>query len=431
VTQTLLSFEQSPPLSVPAPYFVAAPLFAGAAGLMLFFDPSLFQSRWLPGTLALTHLITLGFFALVMLGAFQQLLPVLAGAEVPRARASAWGLFCAIAAGTAALAHGLATGNPTSLLVAIGSLGIGFAAFATLAAWALFRSPSRHPTIRAMGAAVAALVVTAGLGLALAWGHTGAGVPRQWTDLHLAWGAVGWIALLVMGVAWQVVPMFQLTPDYPRALVRATVPGLAAALLLFSALTGAEGEPARWPGLPVALMLAWFALVTLALQQARRRRLPDVTVHFWRLAMGALLAAVMVWAGAAAFGAATPALLLGVLFLTGFGISAVSGMLYKIVPFLVWLHLNNLKFATGAAFTVPTMKQVIPEVRARWQFRAHLFALCLMVGAALDPSEIMTRIASAGFMVSAALLGFNLWSALALYGRLRRQPAAGAEAIGT
>lgn len=271
---------------------------------------------------------------------------------------------------------------------------------------------------------MAALVVTAALGLALAWGHAGAGVPRQWTDHHLAFGGFGWIALLVMGVAWQVVPMFQLTPEYPRKLVRATLPGLAAALLLFVALTGADGEVARWAGLAVALMLAWFALVTLALQQARRRRLPDVTVHFWRLAMGSLLAAVVVWAGAAAVGAATPALLLGVIFLVGFGMSAVSGMLYKIVPFLVWLHLNNLKFATGAAFIVPTMKQVIPEVRARWQFRAHLFALCLLLGAALHPCEITARAASVGFTVSAMLLGFNVWSAVALYARMRRQSAA-------
>ena len=57
--QALLSFEQSPPISAPLRFFLTAPLFGMLAGaLLLWGGPDLLASRWTPGALALTHLIT-------------------------------------------------------------------------------------------------------------------------------------------------------------------------------------------------------------------------------------------------------------------------------------------------------------------------------------------------------------------------------------
>ena len=62
-----LSLEQAPPFNVPLRFFLTAPPFLLlAAGLLLWQGPDLFASRWLPATLALTHLLTLGFMAQVM-----------------------------------------------------------------------------------------------------------------------------------------------------------------------------------------------------------------------------------------------------------------------------------------------------------------------------------------------------------------------------
>src|SRR3546814_3858608 len=38
-----------------------------------------------------------------------------------------------------------------------------------------------------------------------------------------------------------------------------------------------------------------FAVITLRLQGRRRRKLPDVTLDFWRLGMASLIACVAVW----------------------------------------------------------------------------------------------------------------------------------------
>ena len=67
--QALLSFDKAPPFAAPLRFFLTAPFFALLAGLLLVWEgPSLLVSRWTPGTLAATHLLTIGFMLQIMLG---------------------------------------------------------------------------------------------------------------------------------------------------------------------------------------------------------------------------------------------------------------------------------------------------------------------------------------------------------------------------
>jgi hypothetical protein len=105
--------------------------------------------------------------------------------------------------------------------------------------------------------------------------------------------------------------------------------------------------------------------------------------------------------------------LLGVAFLGGFGVSVVSGMLYKIVPFLAWFHLQaQLQARAGS---IPTMKDMISEPWARGQFRLHLAACALLVAAVLQPRLAIAAGCALG--LSALLLGVNLLSAVRLFSR--------------
>ena len=68
-------------------YFLSAPLFAAlAAALLAWQGPAALLSRWSPQTLALTHLMVLGCLSMTMVGALLQMLPVVGGIAVPRAR---------------------------------------------------------------------------------------------------------------------------------------------------------------------------------------------------------------------------------------------------------------------------------------------------------------------------------------------------------
>jgi hypothetical protein len=103
--QALLSFDKAPPFAAPARFFLTAPLFLLAAALLLVFHgPELLASRWSPGLLAATHLVTVGFMLMVMCGALIQILPVVAGANLADSLGTARWLHAGLTSGAIVLA---------------------------------------------------------------------------------------------------------------------------------------------------------------------------------------------------------------------------------------------------------------------------------------------------------------------------------------
>lgn len=417
--QAGLSFEQAPPFSLPLRFFLTAPLFLLAAAGLIVWAPEALASRWTPQALALAHALTLGFLAMVMLGALLQMLPVVAGASLPAPRFVAWFSHVSLTLGTLALMTGFLNTEPAAYGIGIVLLGGGFAVFLAAASFSLARAVA-GVTVNGIRFAVLSLAVTLLLGLALALLRAGWWSPpaaETAIAAHVAFGLLGWVLLLVIGVAYQVVPMFQITPPYPPRLARWLASALFALLLLYAAalLFFQAAVPFIDAGLAGAILA--FAVATLRLQARRRRKLSDVTLDYWRLGMASLLACVAVWLVAQlrpawADSDAYP-LLLGVLFLGGFALSVVNGMLYKIVPFLAWFHLQaQLQARAGS---IPTMKDMITERWTRWQFRLHLVACALLVGAALWPQLAVA--AGSVLALSALLLWLNLLAAVRRFSR--------------
>jgi hypothetical protein len=439
-----LSLEQAPPISIPFRFFLSAPLFLlAAAVLLVWFGPGVLVSRWSSGTLALTHLFTLGVLASAMFGALFQMLPVLAGSPVLRVTLIAPWVHVLLTAGTAGLVVSFLLGSAVGMAVAGAILGLAIVLFVSALAVALWRVKVQNATTTAMWLAVVSLGITAALGLHLVVGMSGLAPfvrPFFYTDLHLGWGLLGWVALLLMGVAYQVVPMFQVTPEYPVWMRRRMVPALFAGLTVWSLLAGAAAYgrlppavAAGWMGLLVAGQLL-FAWVTLRLQQQRRRRVSDVTVLFWRTGLIAVGVCGLLWTLGRLcpeWGARSePDLLLGVGLLLGAAVSLVNGMLYKIVPFLSWFHLQNRQLATGClSVRVPNMKELLSDRAAKRQFWAHLAALGCSAGAVLAP-DWLARPAGLLLGGSALLLGTNLFSVVAVYRRTNRELLAAASAGG-
>ncbi len=440
-----LSLEQAPPISVPFRFFLSAPLFLLAAALLLcWFGPDALASRWSYQTLALTHLFTLGVLTSVMFGALFQMLPVLAGSPVPRVTLIASWVHLLLTVGTVGLVASFLLGSAFGLTVAGAVLGLAIVVFVSAIALALWRVEVANVTITAMWLAVIALGITAALGLHLVVGMSGLAPlvrPFFYTNLHLAWGLLGWVALLLMGVAYQVVPMFQVTPEYPVWIRQRMVPVLFAGLIVWGLLAGAaaygrlpSGAATGWMGLLVVGYLL-FAGVTLRLQRQRRRRVSDVTVLFWRTGLIAVGVCGLLWVlGRFLPGwdaRLEPDLLLGVGLLLGTAVSLVNGMLYKIVPFLSWFHLQNRQLASGClSVRVPNMKELLSDRAAKRQYWVHLAAIGCCAGAALVP-DWLARPAGLLLGISALLLGKNLFSVVTIYRRTNRELLAASPVSGT
>jgi hypothetical protein len=415
-----LSFEQAPPFSVPLRFFLTAPAFALLAALVaLWQGPEVFDSRWSPATLAVTHLLTLGCATMAMIGATLQIMPVLAGAPIAQPRRIAFLVHAGLSLGTLSLAGGFLFGEPVLLKSAAALLAATFAVFVVAVITSLARAPLANVAIRMLWLAMLALATTATLGLWLTasrgWGIA---LPASaMRDLHPAWGLLGWTGLLVMAVANRVVPMFQMTPAYPAWMSRRLGFLVIALLAAWSVAAWVEADALALSGTALlAALYALFAATTLWLQHRRRRRLPDVTLSFWRTGMLCTIVALLWWVAASLRAEPPPAfaVLLGVLAIIGAALSLINGMLYKIVPFLAWFHLQT---QSGAGRQVPHVRQYLAENPQRRQWWLHLAALGLMLAATLQPA-VFAHAASLAFGASALQLFANL---VAIEREYRRQ----------
>ncbi|MER2562294.1 MAG: hypothetical protein ABTQ32_16335 [Myxococcaceae bacterium] len=406
-----LSFEQAPPASVPLRFFVTAPFFGVAAGLVLAWNwEAVTASRWAPESVAVVHLVTVGFMLQVMAGALLQVLPVAVGANVSHPKLVAAVVHPCLTLGGALLPIGFLGAGRLALQAAAVLLAVGVFGFVIAAGLALVRSPAMGPTLLVLRLAVVGLAIAASLGLGVTsvFGFSRSFPLGVLLDLHVAWASLGWALMLLMGVAYLVVPMFQLTPPYPVRTGRVLPALLVTALLGWTVAMLAGVDALGWLSTAVGLAGACgFAIVTLRLQAKRRRKVTDSTLWAWRVAMACLLLA----AGSEAVLRLLPAeeplrarleYLTGAALFAGAFPSAIAGMLSKIVGFLGWLHLQKV------SMPAPTMQQVMPEVRARWHLRVSLVALAFILLAAVwpvlaVPGGVLFAVASAGLGWSVGL----------------------------
>jgi hypothetical protein len=419
-----LSFDQAPPISVPYRFFLVAPWFGVMAGILLAWSGSdAFASRWTPEALALTHLIALGFMLQAMSGALFQFIPVAVGGNVWRSRLVASAVQPLLVLATLLLVAGFLFNRPGLLSAAVPLFLLAVGGFVIAVALALWRTPATGMTLWAMRMAIGGLAVTVLLGSFLAESLArGLPVPVvELTNIHLAWGLGGWALMLLAGVSYHVVPMFQLTRPYPLWFTRGFGPLL---LLLLLAWSGQSFlDDLRWAvaiGLPLLAIVFAYAGMTLWLQYTRRRKIHDATSLYFRVAMLSLLAFAI--SGTAFFlipaiGADPRSVVwLGVLAFAGIFVSAITGMMYKITPFLNWLHLQRLGAPMSA---VPNMKKMLAAEMMTGQLRLHVLALLLLLAAVWLPG--LARLAGVAFAASSAWLGWNLISAVGRYQTFRDQ----------
>ena len=358
-----------------------------------------------------------------MSGALFQFIPVAVGGNVWRPKLVANAVQPLLVLAMLLLVAGLLYGRPGLLSAAVPLFLLAVGGFVTVVSLALWQTPATGMTLWAMRMAIGGLAITVLLGSLLAESLArGLAVPViQLTNIHLAWGLGGWALMLLAGVSYHVVPMFQLTRPYPLWFARGFGPLL---LLLMIAWSGQYFlDDLRWPiaiGWPLLAIFSAYAGMTLWLQYTRRRKIHDATSLYFRVAMLSLLGFAI--SGAAFF--LIPAIgtdprsvvWLGVLAFAGVFVSAITGMMYKITPFLNWLHLQRL----GASMSsVPNMKKMIPAEAMTGQLRLHVLALLLLLAAVWLPG--LARLAGVAFAASSAWLGWNLISAAQRYRTFKDQ----------
>jgi hypothetical protein len=416
-----LHFDQAPPLAIPLSFFLTAPVALACAGaLLLYAGAEALVTPWLPLTIGLTHLGTLGFLGMVMIGALYQLTAVLSGNPVPAVRL-AHAVHAIFVVGVAGLCTGIAGIEPRLVFWSVAALFLSLGGFVVPVAMALLRAPTHNQTVRGMRLALASLVVAVAIGLWIAHGHAGMGFPGArslWIQVHVSVALIGWVGGLISSVSWQVLPMFymsnRMNPRLQRALRLSIVLliVLPATIVLVDYAVGVGGTsrlPARLAALGSlpALVIVWgvHPLATLHALRTRRRKRRDASALFWQT--GLACAPLVACAGVAAWWWPEPrlALLFGWLALFGWAGMIVHGMLTRIVPFLVWFH----RFAPLAGTQpTPSARGLLPDPWARRAFGLHAATLLLGCIAIVVGGDVLVRGLGVALLGVAATLSHTL-----------------------
>jgi hypothetical protein len=198
------------------------------------------------------------------------------------------------------------------------------------------------------------------------------------TDAHVSWAVAGWMGFLIQGVLTQVIPMFFVTPPFSKTLIRVQMGVLLSALLAKSMLVlSALLDPF---GLMVSDMAVYGSLLfgvaySLWLSFQRKRKVRDWSLLLIRFGLGSIIVAIlmMLWSSSPAVS------VVAFQVVALFGVtSIVLGMLLKIVPFLVWFHLQAQAMEAllgGKNVAIPTMKEIVSDKMISAQMALHFVAL--------------------------------------------------------
>lgn len=365
--------------------------------------------------LVATHLFTLAWATMIVIGALIQLLPVVL--EVPlHSEPFGYVTFWLLAPGVGILISGFWFGD-TLLLVIGGTLVVAAMHFFLWNARRTLRAPGARPSVTASFLRASLTF----FGLTLTWGFTLALNYRyrffgqagfEQLAAHASLGLLGWFTLTAIGVTYRLIPMFAVAHGYSERPCRPLLWTLGlgfGGLALSNALVAPTWVRNGFLWVSGLGLLAYVAHAAHMMSHRHRRQL-ELSMRFaaaaWAfLALTATLA--LLWnvgllpraVEAIAPGRFEPrqmAVGLGYLGAMGWISLLIAGMMYKIVPFLVWYALYREQVG----------RKKVPLLKDLWSERGGRFAFALLV-----PGIALT---SAGLALTLPLLAqVGAWLAFA------------------
>lgn len=360
----------APSILLPLPFMLTGVLALFASVFVLLLRPEMLATyHYNQYVIAVTHLFVLGWICTIVMGAMYQLVPVALETKLYSERLARW-QFVLHLVGFSGMVWMFWTWN----MKQVGHFGSVLVLGASLFVYNIFRTLLRVPRWNHIATAVACslawLLIAVSAGLTIAAGKwTFESSPNLNTSgvvaalingvqalakiathfdainamhAHAHLGVIGVFIMLIVGLSYKLVPMFALSevqnPRRARASIVLLNVGLLASFLAILARSRLK---------PVCALLLICALVLYGLElkailRARKRRKLDWGVKYFMTALGLLgllssLGLVLSW----------PTLrltvftgqlenLYGFLAIVGVISFAIVGMLYKILPFLVW-----------------------------------------------------------------------------------------------
>ena len=405
-----LSLDQAPPIFAPLRFFLTAPIFGILAGLFILIgSPDMFLSRFSIDTIIFTHMITIGFFALVMLGALTQMLPVLAGVKMFMVDKVTKVSHVLLVFGLICMIIGLKMESIVFINIASFGLGIGFLSMISMILFGIKGVKNFTPTVIHMTISLFFAFFIVLFGLFLLHDYTQIDQSEFHlflANIHSVWAIFGFSGILIIGVSFQILPMFYVSEPFKNFFTKTFKIAIVLGLIFWFITNFYFLSFIIVVKLYLSLLFMLFSIEIWDKIKKRKRPINDITIWYWKAASLLLFTGSLAWL-LDAFFYNEYSVIVGVL-IGGFIFSVMQGMMYKIVPFLVWFHLNGRGY-----MQIPTMNEMIDKRFAKTQYVLFYISLFFLIISFFMPS--LLNVFAFTFIASMMILQYNLISAVKVY----------------
>lgn len=387
------------------------------ATLFLFLSVSNITKHYFhPHSLALTHIMALGWGTMMILGASHQLVPVLIEGKL-YSNKLAYTSFVFAALGIPLLCYGFTQfdmGWPSKW----GGRLLILAIITYLINLGRSMSKSKHENVHAVFVFTAALwlLATATIGLVLVYNFSYPLIPGNSIDylpLHAHVGVVGWFLLLIIGVGSRLIPMFLISKyNNPKRLW--WIYGLINGGLLSFVLNFLYGDSKLFliiALLSVASAIVLFGNYCYRAYQQRIRKKVDEQMRISLLSVLMMLIPVIFLVVIITLlmisNKENVSLIISYGFIIFFGwiTAIIFGMTFKTLPFIVW---NKVYHKLAGNGKTPNPKDLFSNVIFRYMSITYIFGFVLFVMGILINSIVILQVATGLLLITSILYNWNV-----------------------
>lgn len=406
--------QQTTSYKVVLPFYIFAALsFLISCTLLLLNTDVIHQHYFQPQTLAITHLMALGWGTMIILGASHQLLPVLIEGKLDSYLLALLSFIFA-ATGIPLLVTGFYLFN-TGLILQTGAVLINASVICYFLNVIISISESKKYNVHAIFIAAASLwlFATTFFGLLLVFNFSRSWLPDnsiEYLSIHAHMGLAGWFLLLVIGVGSRLIPMFLISKYSNPKILWWIFALINIALFGFIILKTSDAFEKLYytPFLLVLFALALFGNYCYRAYKERIRKHVDEQMKISLLSVAMLLLPLLSLMAVIYFirenSGSNLVLLYGFCIFFGWITAIIMGMTFKTLPFIIWTKVYHSR----ALGKTPAPKELFSENLFNVMGLFYLTGFILFLAGILLLNNLLLKSGAAFLLASAIVYVINV-----------------------
>ncbi len=394
-------------------YAYAMVSFLVACVLLLMHTGVVFENHFNPFTLAITHVMALGWGTMVILGASHQLLPVLIEGKLDN-EPLAYLTFFFTAIGIPILAYGF-YGFKFNGILQTGAvlINIGVFCYIVNVYRSIYKSKKNEVHAWFMAAAAFWLFSTTIVGLLLVFNFSYSILPESsvaYLSIHAHLGIIGWFLTLIIGVGSRLIPLFLISKYSSTKVLWNILILINLSLISFIVFRFLNlNTNFYYISLVMALVaVSMFGRYCQKAYKVRIRKNVDEQVKTSMLSIAQMMIPIVVLLVVLALIPSVKhsnlVVLYGFCIFFGWITAIILGMTFKTLPFIVW---NKVYSKRAHGTKTPAPKELFNENVFKIMMMTYLAGYLIFILGVLLLNDITLKIGAVALVISALLYIYN------------------------